>query len=92
MSAIQKMQMKALRRKQEDLEIALQQKKIEEQLIEEQLKRLPATIQSQQEELKSATRYVQHVALPRGNPDENTYMYSSIMGNVMVTSLKCNIL
>ena len=59
------------------------QKHMEEELIEEELKRLPTTIQQQQPDIRSATRYVQHVALPsKSRPDEKAYMYSSVMSDV----------
>ena len=61
----------------------LVQKHMEEELIEEELRSLPTTIQQQQPEIRSGTRYVQHVALPNGGrPDEKAYMYSSVMADV----------
>ena len=83
---IQHLQMEALRRKQEQLQKALVQKHLEEQLIEEELNQMqPAlTIQQQQPELRSGTRYVQHVALPKGVPDDKAYMYSSVMSEVIL--------
>lgn len=78
-SAFQQMQKEALRQKQLELEMALKQKYMEEEMIEEELKSLqqPATVQSTQK--NSGTRYVQQVQLPSHDPDESTYMYSSIM-------------
>ena len=68
------MQMQAMMKKQEQLQLALQQKKIEEQMIEAELEK---SYQNKQID-NSNTRYVQHVALPNSNPDEKTYMYSTI--------------
>jgi len=73
-SALQQMQMQAMMKKQEQLQLALQQKKIEEQMIEAELEK---SYQNKQID-NSNTRYVQHVALPNSNPDEKTYMYSTI--------------
>jgi len=70
-AAIQQMQMQQMIKKQEELEIALQQKKLEEMMIEDELHKLP-------KKAESMTRYVQHVALPKTNPDSNTYMFSTI--------------
>ena len=82
-SAYQQMQMEALlRQKKENLEAQLIQKHLEEERIEEELKSLPTTIQQQQPDLRTATRYVQHVALPNSRPDEKAYMYSSVMSDV----------
>ena len=80
----QQMQMEAiLRRKQEKLQKAIHQKHLEEDMLEEELNRLPSTIQQNQPELRTATRYVQHVALPNHSPDDKTYMYSSVMPEVI---------
>ena len=68
------MQMQAMMKKQEQLQLALQQKKMEEQMIEAELEK---SYQNKQID-NSNTRYVQHVALPNSNPDEKTYMYSTI--------------
>jgi len=80
-AAYQQMQMEdLLRQKQENLEAALIQKHMEEELIEEELRSLPTTVQQQHPDIRSGTRYVQHVSLPNnGRPDENAYMYSSVM-------------
>jgi len=81
-SAYQQMQMEALlRQKKENLEAQLIQKHMEEERLEEELKSLPTTIQQQQPDIRSATRYVQHVALPNSRPDETAYMYSSVMAD-----------
>ena len=74
-AAIQQMQMQQMIKKQEELEIALQQKKLEEMMIEDELHKLP-------KKAESMTRYVQHVALPKTNPDSNTYMFSTISMDV----------
>ena len=74
------MQMQAMMKKQEQLQLALQQKKIEEQMIEAELEK---SYQNKQID-NSNTRYVQHVALPNSNPDEKTYMYSTISLDVRI--------
>ena len=74
-SVIQEMQLQALRQKQvKQLEQALQQKHLEEQLLEEELTLLRKKKKSQLEH-----NYVQQVALPHGMPDDKAYMYSSVM-------------
>lgn len=85
-AAYQQMQMEdLLRQKQENLEAALIQKHMEEELIEEELRSLPTTVQQQHPDIRSGTRYVQHVSLPNnGRPDENAYMYSSVMPDVRI--------
>lgn len=74
----QQMQKEALRQKQLQLELALQQKYMEEELIEEELKNLPSTVQ--QHQTSKGVKYVQQVTLPQQMPDDKTYMYSSVMG------------
>ena len=74
------MQMQAMMKKQEQLQLALQQKKMEEQMIEAELEK---SYQNKQID-NSNTRYVQHVALPNSNPDEKTYMYSTISLDVRI--------
>lgn len=77
-SVIQEMQLQALRQKQvKQLEQALQQKHLEEQLLEEELTLLRKKKKSQLEHNSSG--YVQQVALPHGMPDDKAYMYSSVM-------------
>ena len=74
-SVIQEMQLQALRQKQvNQLEQALQQKHLEEQLLEEELTMLRKKKKRQPEH-----EYVQQVALPHGMPDDKAYMYSSVM-------------
>ena len=78
-SVIQEMQLQALRQKQvKQLEQALQQKHLEEQLLEEELTLLRKKKKSQLEH-NSSSGYVQQVALPHGMPDDKAYMYSSVM-------------
>ena len=73
------MQMQAaMMKKQEQLQMAIQQKKMEEQLLEEEL------LKVERNNPETMTRYVQHVALPNSNPDENTYMYSTISLDVSI--------
>ena len=80
-----------LRQKQENLEAALIQKHMEEELIEEELRSLPTTVQQQHPDIRSGTRYVQHVSLPNnGRPDENAYMYSSVMPDVRINLIILN--
>ena len=91
-AAYQQMQMEdLLRQKQENLEAALIQKHMEEELIEEELRSLPTTVQQQHPDIRSGTRYVQHVSLPNnGRPDENAYMYSSVMPDVRINLIILN--
>ena len=73
------MQMQAaMMKKQEQLQMAIQQKKMEEQLLEEEL------LKVERNNPETMTRYVQQVALPNSNPDENTYMYSTISLDVSI--------
>ena len=74
------MQMQAMMKKQEQLQLALQQKKMEEQMIEAELEK---NYQNKQID-NTNTRYVQHVALPNSNPDDKTYMYSTISLDVRI--------
>ena len=76
-SVIQQLQRQAMLQKQAQLEQALKQKHLEEQLIEEEL----TQIKHRQDD----SGFVQQVALPNGIPDDKAYMYSSLMINVSIT-------
>ena len=76
-NVIQELQRQAFMQKQAQLEQALKQKHLEEQLIEEEL----SLLKNRQPEMP-ASGFVQQVALPHGIPDDKAYMYSSVMSDV----------